>query len=53
MLRFRHSRTLQKFASVHASVHSHFSQDRARYSRQNFKAERAAALIEWRGLLAA
>ena len=53
MLRFRRMRTLQKFASVHASVHNHFNQERALYSRQNFKANRAAALTEWRGLLAA
>ena len=53
MLRFRRTRTLQKFASVHASVFNHFNQQRALYSRQNFKANRAAALAEWRGLLAA
>ena len=53
MLRFRRMRTLQKFASVHATVHNHFNQERALYSRQNFKANRAAALAEWRGLLAA
>jgi putative transposase len=53
MLRFRKMRTLQKFASVHASVFNHFNQERALYSRQNFKANRAAALAEWRGLLAA
>lgn len=53
MLRFRRMRTLQKFTSVHASVHNHFNQERALYSRQNFKLNRAAALAEWRGLLAA
>ena len=53
MLRFRRMRTLQKFASVHASVHNHFNQERTLYSRQNFKANRAAALAEWRGLFAA
>ena len=53
MLRFRQMRTLQKFASVHASVHNHFNQERVLYSRQNFKANRAAALAEWRGLFAA
>ncbi len=50
MLRFRRMRTLQKFAAVHASVYNHFNQERAHCSRQNFKADRAAALIEWRGL---
>jgi putative transposase len=53
MLRFRRMRTLQKFASVHASVHNHFNQERALYSRRNFKLNRAAALAEWRGLFAA
>ena len=52
MLRFRRMRTLQKFASVHASVHNHFNQERALYSRQKFKLNRAAALAEWHGLLA-
>ena len=53
MLRFRRMRTLQKFASVHASVFNHFNQERSLFSRQNFKANRAAALTEWRGLLEA
>ena len=53
MLRFRRMRTLQKFASVHASVHNHFNQERSLYSRQNFKVNRAAALAEWRQLCAA
>jgi putative transposase len=50
MQRFRRMRTLQKFASVHASVHNHFNQERSLYSRQYFKMTRAAALAEWRGL---
>ena len=53
MLRFRRMRTLQKFASVHGSVYNHFNQERALYSRQNFKTNSAAALTEWRSLLAA
>jgi len=53
MLRFRRMGTLQKFASVHASVHNHFNQERSLYSRQNFKANRAAALAKWRQLWAA
>ncbi len=53
MQRFRRMRTLQKFASVHASVFNHFNQERALYSRDNFKANRTAALTEWRGLCAA
>ena len=53
MLRFRQMRSLQKFASVHSSIHNHFNQERALYSRPNFKLNRAAALTEWRGLFAA
>ena len=53
MQRFRSVRSLQKFASVHASVCNHFNQERALYSRNNFKLNRAAALAEWRALGAA
>ena len=53
MLRFRRMRTLQKFASVYATVLNHFNQERTLSSRPVFKAKRAAALAEWRGLCAA
>ncbi|MCT8328243.1 IS6 family transposase [Albidovulum sediminis] len=53
MLRFRQMRSLQKFASVHASVLNLFNSERSLSSRQNFKLNRAAALAEWRGLCAA
>ena len=53
MLRFRRMRSLQKFASVHASVLNHFNSERHLYSRQNFKLNRAAALAEWRLLCSA
>ncbi len=53
MLRFRRMRTLQKFASVHSSIHNHFNQERSLYSRSNFKLNRVAALAEWRNLCAA
>jgi putative transposase len=52
MLRFRRMRSLQKFTSVHASVSNHFNQERSLSSRPVFKANRAAALTEWRGLCA-
>ena len=52
MLRFRRIRSLQKFASVHASVINHFNQQRHLYSRDNFKLNRTAALAEWRQLCA-
>ena len=53
MQRFRSMRSLQKFAAVHASVYNHFNQERALYTRANFKLNRAAALAEWRQLGAA
>jgi putative transposase len=53
MLRFRRMRSLQMFASVHASVSNHFNSERNFYSRAGFKKNRAAALAEWRGLCAA
>src|SRR5680860_1510003 len=53
MLRFRRMRSLQKFVAVHASVCSHFNQERSFYSRSNFKLNRTAALAEWRDLCAA
>ena len=53
MQRFRLMRTLQKFSSVHASVHNHFNQERHLYSRNYFKINRAVALNEWRQIGAA
>ena len=47
MLRFRRMRSLQKFASVHASVQNHFNQERSLTSRTNYKAARNAAVAEW------
>ncbi len=52
MQRFRQSRSLQKFASVHVSVLNFFNSERSFYSRSNFKLNRAAALAEWRQLCA-
>ena len=53
MLRFRRMQSLQKFATVHASVCNHLSHERSLSSRTLFKTNRAAALAEWRGLCAA
>ena len=53
MLRFRRMRSLQKFAAVHSSVFNHFNQERSLTKRDHFKANRTAALAEWRGLCAA
>ena len=52
MLRFRRIKTLQKFKSVHHSVHNHFNHERHLVDRQTYKARRAAALAEWRPLAA-
>ena len=51
MLRFRQMHTLQKFSSVHASVHNHFNQERHLISRQVYKARHSAALEEWREVM--
>jgi putative transposase len=50
MARFRRMKTLQKFSSVHASVHNHFSQERHLVSRKIYKERRAAALAAWRSV---
>ena len=50
MARFRDIKTLQKFASAHASLHNHFNQDRHLNRRNIFKENRATALAEWREL---
>ena len=52
MLRFRQMRSLQKFATVHSSVHNHFNLDRHLNPRDRFKENRQAALAEWRQLAA-
>ena len=48
MLRFRRMKTLQQFASVHASFHNHFNQERHLVDRETYKQRRSAALAEWR-----
>jgi len=53
MSRFRRMRSLQKFASIHSSVHNHFNHQRNIESRARFKSLRDVALLEWRELIAA
>ena len=53
MLRFRRMRSLQKFASMHSSVHNHFNHQRNIERRARFKYLRNVALLEWRELIAA
>jgi len=50
MARFRSTKSLQKFVSIHSSVHNHFNHDRHLNHRKTFKADRATALAEWRQL---
>jgi putative transposase len=52
MLRFQRMHSLQKFASVHVSVHNHFNAERSLSDRSTFKQARTAALTEWRVLCA-
>jgi putative transposase len=51
MLRFRQMKTLQKFASVHGSIHNHFNQERHLVDRQTYKTGRSVALAEWQTLV--
>ena len=45
-------KSLQMFASVHASFHNHFATDRHLTDRQTYKTNRSAALAEWQSLMA-
>ena len=49
-LGFRDIKTLQKFASIHASIYNHFNHQRHLNRRDTFKQARATALAEWRQL---
>jgi putative transposase len=48
MCRFRDIKTLQKFASAHASIFNYFNLDRHLTNRETFKQNRSAALAKWR-----
>ncbi len=52
MAKFGDMKTLQKFTAVHASIHDHFNQDGHLNRRNIFKQNGAAALAEWRELMA-
>ena len=45
---FRSHKSLQKVTASHGPIYNHFNQDRHLNMRHNFKANRAAALHEWR-----
>ena len=50
MHRFRRMGTLQKFTSVHASIHNHFNHERHLIDRATYKTRRPTAIAEWRKL---
>jgi putative transposase len=52
MSKFWDVKTLQKFASIHASIHNDFNLERHLSPRKTFKQNRAAAMAEWRQLAA-
>jgi putative transposase len=52
MQRFRQMKSLQKFSSVHASLHNYFNQERHLTDHQTYKERRSAALAEWQSLAA-
>ncbi len=52
MAKFRSTKSLQKFVSIHASIHNHFNKERHLSNANTFKTSRAAALREWRELAA-
>jgi putative transposase len=45
-------KTLQKFASVHASIHNHFNLERHLNRRKTVKENSTSALAKWRQLAA-
>jgi putative transposase len=51
MERFRRMKTLQKFATVHGTVHNLFNQERHLISRDLYRQRRSAALAEWRAVM--
>ena len=52
MAKFRTAKSLQKFASIHASVHNHFNQERHLYNRESFKLNRTVAISSPRNEIA-
>jgi putative transposase len=52
MSNFRDVKTLQKFGSIHASIHNHFNLQRHLNNRETFKQNRSAALAEWCQIMA-
>jgi len=53
MLRFRCSRSLQRFFAVHSAFFDPFNQNRGLSTREHFRQNRTAARAGWRGLCSA
>lgn len=47
MRKFRTTRSLQKFTSIHSSITNHFNQQRHIISRDDYKSKRQPRIIEW------
>nr|WP_202526260.1 DDE-type integrase/transposase/recombinase [Sneathiella litorea] len=52
MIKFRSTKSLQKFVSIHSSIQNHFNQERHLINRKDFELKRKLALVEWRQLAA-
>jgi len=52
ILQFRQMKSLQNFASVHASLHNHFDSERHLVDRHTYRQRRSAALAEWQNPVA-
>ena len=48
MTKCRSTKSLQNFASMHASLHNHVNQERDLCNREMFRLNRAAAVAQWR-----
>jgi putative transposase len=47
MLKFRRTKTHQKFVAAHSQVHNYFNLERHLVSREIYKQRRSVALAEW------
>ena len=47
ILRFRHIRSFQRYVYIHSSILNHLNKERRLNSRDTFKIQREAALVEW------
>ena len=52
MLKFRHMKTLQEFATVQASLYNHFNSERHLVDRKTYKIRRSTTLAEWQSFAA-